>query len=685
MAKINVLTSDVYNRISAGEVVERPKSVVKELVENSIDAGANMIQIEIEDGGITSISITDNGCGIDQDCVTTAFLPHATSKVSSYEDLEDMSTLGFRGEALASISSVSNVELSTKTDHESTGTFIELRGGVKIKHEKIDRNTGTNIVIRNLFFNTPARQKFLKRAKSEESDITGIIIGLILSNSDVSFKYFADNKLIYSSDGKGLESAIYSVYPTPITKGLINFEHNAHGLNIKGYISNPEVTRSNRNFQTTIINGRLIENITITTAVAKAYGNRLMKRNFPIFILDIVMPFDALDVNVTPSKTDVRFYDSKAVFSAVLRGVEYALNTCNKIFDMSDNMKYTQDKTPLVTNELNNIADSNIISQTNLIASDTLVESNNITENTTKFDSFNSIIKETGNITTNIITEASTQIVENHSDVNHDEPYTRPLKQDDNITCNISNSIEKIKNLKAQNTITNPIIPILNNSVRDNSYGSSVIKKVNNIQSSIFADIEIDLNTEKYNILGQVFNTYLLVEKGTGLYLIDQHAAHERLLYDNLLYKINNRAIGSQHVIAPQIINLSAVDADYILSISDQLEAIGLLLESHSTGSIKITGLPTILPNFNAVSFIDYLIEDKNSLQDISITNLLEESIAMSACKAAIKAGQALNSIQIGALIKQIEDNNPCQCPHGRPTIIRITRKDIDKLFKRIL
>ncbi len=682
MVKINILTSDVYNRISAGEVVERPKSVVKELVENSIDAGASIINIEIDDGGITSIKITDNGCGIDKEYVKTAFMPHATSKVCLYEDLNSMSTLGFRGEALASIASVSNVELSTKSADDKIGTFLELRGGEQIKYENIDRNIGTCIIIRNIFFNTPARQKFLKKPKSEESDITSVITGLILANPDISFKYFADSKLIYSSNGKGLESAVYSIYPTSITKGLFYFEHNAHNINISGYISTPELTKSNRNFQTAIINGRLIENVTISTAASRAYGNRLMKRNFPLFILDIIMPFDSLDVNVTPSKTDVRFFDNNAVFSSIYRGVELALSRCSKVFSISD------DKLEL-TNPIDCITSN--------------IENTNTLPNSIKTDTIADMNKDYSKNTSNV--ELSTNIMSNSNNNKHNNEFNNISnfnnnqhnmnENNENIAINInklntenttiSSKINDIMNIKADNFSTRKSINNNMLKVTDNNIGSSNKINTDNIQSTLFDDVEINLSTEKYKVLGQIFNTYLLVEKELGIYLIDQHAAHERLIYDKIISKISARAIGSQQVFAPQIIHLTAVEQDYILNIALDLEKIGLTIEGHGVDSISIKSLPTILPNFNAENFIKYLIADTSSINKINLKDLLEESIAMAACKAAIKAGQMLNEIQINEFIKQIEEHNPCQCPHGRPTIIKITRKDIDKLFKRIL
>ena len=325
MQVINLLPSEIYNKISAGEVVENPASVVKELVENSIDAGSNNIVIDIVDGGITSIIISDNGHGISRDYIKNAFLPHATSKIKSSEDLENISTLGFRGEALPSIVAISSVQLTTKAIDEFVGSKYCIKGGVGEEITDVDCNYGTTIEVRNLFFNTPARQKFLKKPKSEEHEITAIVQGLILANPNVAIKYVADGKVIFNSNGKGLENALYSIYPSSITKNMVYIESERYNIQVRGYISLPNTTKSNRTFQTTIVNGRLIKNSLIETAVSNAYGNSLMKRSYPIFCLEILMPFDMLDVNVTPNKTDVRFSDPRSVFSSIYNAVKNCL------------------------------------------------------------------------------------------------------------------------------------------------------------------------------------------------------------------------------------------------------------------------------------------------------------------------------------------------------------------------
>ncbi|MEG1646651.1 MAG: DNA mismatch repair endonuclease MutL, partial [Clostridia bacterium] len=323
--KINLLDSLIYNRIAAGEVVEKPASVVKELVENSIDAGSAEITISIQNGGIDNITITDNGCGIDVSDIKNAFLPHATSKISKIDDLDSICTLGFRGEALPSIASVSKITVKSKTLNSEIGCKLTVIGGICGEVENCACNEGTVFEVNNLFYNTPARAKFLKKAKTEENNISQVVTQLILANPDVAFKYIVEGKTIYKTIGNGLENIIYDVYQPNIAKNLLQVSFENNGYKIFGYVSNNNLTKPNKSYQTTIVNGRFIVNNTISTAVTQAYGNNLMKRCYPVYVLNLIIPFDDLDVNVTPNKSDVRFIDSQIIFSLVYRAVKDAL------------------------------------------------------------------------------------------------------------------------------------------------------------------------------------------------------------------------------------------------------------------------------------------------------------------------------------------------------------------------
>lgn len=681
MAKINQLDSSVYNRIAAGEVVERPKSVIKELVENSIDAGATEITIEIEDGGKSMIKITDNGCGISREYVATAFLPHATSKIANVEDLDTIATLGFRGEALASIASVSIIELTTRAFDEHVGSRIELKGGEVIAIEDADCNNGTTICVRRLFYNTPAREKFLKKAKSEEGEVTKIVSDLILANPTIAFRYYADSSCIFTSTGGGLEDAVFAVYPRSITSKLIPVSYRQGNYRVSGYISTPELTKPNRSYQTAIINGRIIVNTTVSTAISSGYGSALMKRAFPVYVIDIVMPFDELDVNVHPNKTDVRFLDNRNIFSLLYRAVESALSGKATVFSAK--------------NVLNNDEGRKIETEESDKGSSE-VNNSKISYNSEQFNSKIDVAHKTDKDDTHILSDI---IIDKGKDLPKglDENIVR-----DNAVIDSSTTVIKAESSDRKNSTDDTIArlstmaPINKSSVgvsgkitfkepvTDAIYAKAPKKIEEHSESDLFIQAE-DLFRENYNIIGQIFNTFVIVHKGEYVYLIDQHAAHERLLYDDLSERLAKGNVLSQQLLIPQIIDVSATDAGYLKEIIPELATIGLDIEEFGANTFKVSAVPSMLINFDLEKFIAALLSDRNKLSQIKVKNLLHDTLAVTACKAAIKAGDKLNDYQIKALLNLMKDNTPLQCPHGRPAIIAFTRKDIDKLFRRIL
>lgn len=660
MGKINLLESSIFNRIAAGEVVERPASIVKELVENSIDAGANQISIEIINGGIDSITITDNGSGIELDSVETAFLPHATSKITTVDDLENIATLGFRGEALPSIASISIVELSTKSQSEEIGTRILFRGGIKEKQEHIDCNVGTKICVQNIFFNTPARRKFLKKPKGEEAEITYVISGLIIANPNISFKYFADDKLIYSTSGNGLEDCIYTVYSAKIAQNLIPVDYRLNNINVKGYISLPSETKSNRTYQYTIVNGRLINNSTITTAVMQAYGSRLMKRMFPVFALDIIMPFDTIDVNVTPSKTDVRFSNSKEVFSAVYHAVENALLNHNTLFSLQENQP--SDNNEALTDKVENTNKDELYIHSKIDQQIT---------GTAKIDINNNKNQEIDNSI-----NGKNIDVANATQTNKTNEYDEFIDYLKNITPN-----KKYDN--SNNSANNRLRDSLASSIKTFP-PKNIQNQTEFVQSSLFDDVE-NLLINDFTVIGQIFATYLLVASGSDLFIIDQHAVHEKMLYDKFTNEMLEQNIITQPLLIPEIIELSPNDSYYFSSLLDDFKKIGLDIEEFGINTFKISSVPLLLKNFKLKSFIDEILRDKNKLATVKLKDILHNNLAIMACKAAIKSGDTLNESQIKGLLNMMKDNIPIQCPHGRPAIVKVNRKDIDKLFKRIL
>lgn len=654
MAKINILDSSVYNKISAGEVVERPCSIVKELIENSIDAGSTHITVNIRNGGKTYIEVTDNGCGIDAEYISTAFLPHSTSKIINADDLESVSTLGFRGEALASIASVSKIELITQSINDTIGNRIYLEGGRVESTNSTGRSHGATFVVRDLFYNTPARLKFLKSDRSEQQEITQMLGNLILANPDIAIEYIADDELKYLSSGKGLEDAIFSIYGKSICDNLIPVKKTISNYTVSGYVSQPELTKPNRSYQTTILNGRLITNTTIATAVAKAYDNALMKRAFPLYVLNIVMPFSEVDVNVHPNKTSVRFVDNNVVFKYVYAAVKDSIDKHCKVFSISS----------IITNELNENTSTVKCEVADYQSIKTDVLSSKI--DLTKYS--------------NITIEPNKPLSKHNS--LQDSPS---IKGDISNNCT-RNNIESIKtDREVVYSSMPPTIEIINKANSDVSTDAMQNDILKTFIPDDFFDIDNGDVGVNYKIIGQIFDTYLLVSLKDKVYIIDQHAAHERLLYDKLMDELDNNSATSQPFLFPQIMQLSAVDCDFIISMKNELSGIGLDISEFGNNTIKISSCPSSISNFKLQDFIHNILSNKHKFSAIRLKDSLKEKLTYEACHSAIKAGDKLNDYQIKALLSMMKDNIPLQCPHGRPAIICIDRKDIDKIFKRIL
>lgn len=626
--KINVLDSSIYNLISAGEVVERPASVVKELVENSIDAGAKNVRIEITSGGKTRIKVTDDGAGIEKDDMSNAFLPHATSKIRDKNDLFSIKTLGFRGEALASIAAVSMVSAFSKTDDDDCAHGIELRGGKAEKTFECPGVTGTSVTVENLFFATPARLKFLKKDKSEESEITALVAKTALSNPFVAFTYVADGKTLLKTYGKGLKDAVSNVYNREIAMNFIEFENTYGDMNIKGFISAPTFFKGNRSYQTTIINGRVIENKTVTAAVEKAYEPFLMKRSYPLFVLDIAMPFDSLDVNVHPSKSDVRFADNNKIFSFVYNSVQRVLSSYDDI-KSAPQIEYVPDATDFPS------------------------ETTDEKENASFCENSSSVSRPAGN-RGNIFDGIFSA---NRASEGGDSFY-RMIKNRISVTDNVKSTHEYEKRDEGiQQTFLD---------TNDPSYERS--------------GFSFDFQGK---IIGQVFSTYILVEKDDYLYVIDQHAAHERILYDKL---IGAEGGYSQPLLIPYIYYANAREKDFIEEIIPSLNGIGFDISEFSDDSFKVSAVPEALTDIDFDEFFACITKDFIRT-DIKDKDLLKEKLMQTACKSAIKGGDALNDMQIDALLKSFaaSENKPLQCPHGRPTVIKFSKTDFEKWFKRIV
>lgn len=654
MAVINILDKDIYNKIAAGEVVEKPASVVKELVENSIDAGATNITIEILDGGIKLIKVADNGCGIAKDDFDKVFLAHATSKIKTVEDLGKIGTLGFRGEALSSIASVSKVTLASKTD-EDIGYQMKVEGGELGEIIPIGATKGTYIQVEDLFYNIPVRKKFLRKPKLEENDITNYIARLIMANPNISIKYSADNKIVYQSFGNGLYDAIYAIYGKIIVDNIFEFDFKKGDFHFSGYLGKPTFSKSNRTYQTLIINGRYVINQTISTAVYKAYENFLMKGNFPFYVINLNIPLDKIDVNVHPNKLDVKFEDANQLFGIVYSSIAEILYGINntKIISSQDEMVEESN-----LKNVSSIGSEYVQSQpiNNIIQEVALTD-----EDEYEINKIDDEIKSTNAITVDSDTQIKKEST-NDSYSSDSEEY--PKFEKPTFDFIISKNKEEPTNYSISN--------INKNNTSDQ-------------EETIQEEISI-LSESQHKVIGSLFNTYILLEKDQSLYVIDQHAAHERLLYDKFNSELEAKQVATQQLLIPYVLETNYIESNYLNENIDLLHELGFEIEDFGENSYKISSVPVLFDNVNIQEIFDSILSDIGNKIVLSKQNSIKDYIAKSACRAAVKANDNLSSGEIDTLIELLESSNSVLlCPHGRPIIIQITKKEIEKWFKRIV
>lgn len=646
--KINVLSPKIYNRISAGEVVERPASIVKELVENSLDAGATKIKVEIYEGGIKEIVVSDNGSGIEKDDLPLAFLPHATSKINGVDDLDNIMTLGFRGEALASIASVCMVKLSTKTENSETGYLIEASGGEIGKVQEVARVKGTTISCANLFYNTPARAKFLKKPKTEEGEITHLIEKFMLSRPEISFEYFVDDKCVYNNSSGKLEDVIYLIYGREMYDNMLKVNLAVEGVEVDGYISSPKLSRPNRSWQTLFVNNRYVENYQVSACIQGAYSSLLMKGRFPIYVLNLKIPYDKVDVNVHPNKKEVKFEENSKVFMAIRKAVEKALVDTNLIADFEftnaeekDWSKFSiqNDDEPLRT-------------------------------------SFNATQK------TNI------------EPISRDEGASYKIKMDlDDDTLITPKDLQKkgieiinmpeFSNIKSDERKKNkPGGYIFFDQKEERLLRKSDINPIKQDEYKVRETfLEADVKAE-IKIVGVVFKTYIITEYGESLYVIDQHAMHERQLYEKIKKEVEDKSVIKQDLLVPYEFNLMPQDAEKFSFSLNNLNDIGFDV-TYDGHIFKIKSVPFVLFNINLKNFVDEIIGDE-TIGDKKASAFINEKLCQHACKHAIRAGDVVTKEEIAYLIEEMK-KSVLLCPHGRPIIVKITRKELEKMFKRVL
>lgn len=658
MAKvINVLDSSVYNHIAAGEVVERPASVIKELVENSIDAGATRIDIEIENGGINKIKVSDNGIGIDKQFVKTAFLPHATSKISKIDDLDNILTLGFRGEALASIAAVSKVLMVTKPENQDIASAIEIEGGAVLKEYETGRTTGTTTTISDLFFNVPARKKFLKKDKSEEQEVTALVSRFILANPTIYFSYKADGKTIFSSPGTNLEDAIFSVYGKEAVTETLKVDFSKGDYKVFGFVGRPSFSKPNRTYQTLVINGRYVINSTISAAISNAFGEMLMKRKYPFYVLHMTLPADQIDVNVHPNKLDVRFANNSLVYSLFFEGVGRALSSMDYVASAEDkNIEKAIDQvqTASILDTLKTIDDSGTVSveKQTFIIPEPVKPAEKIDRAGVNLNPFSRDIKS---------------MTEEEKDEFRDTVLDATL---------YSSSSDKVKDGFG---LGSKLLERLAETKEEDKYYSSnyAITK---------APIQTDLNLEKaIKKVGKIFNTYLIVEVDDDVFFIDQHAAHERVLYEKFKAQYDNKSIAVQPLLFPYVLSLNPLESNIIEENLETMQELGFDISEFGNNTYKVNAVPAIVSEMNFDTFFnEFLSDSKNTLKKSS--DLIKDYLMQHSCKSAIKGGNDLTDSEINQLFNQMgKEKIALFCPHGRPIAIRISKSEVEKWFKRIV
>ncbi|MEG2541159.1 MAG: DNA mismatch repair endonuclease MutL, partial [Clostridia bacterium] len=760
MSKINKLEENVFNMIAAGEVVERPMSVVKELIENSIDAGATAIDILIADGGISRIQVSDNGVGIDADDVKTAFAPHATSKIKNITDLDTVSTLGFRGEALPSIASISQVTLVSSTKNDGTATKISLSAGKIIAEGEDSRARGTTITVDNLFFNTPARLKFLKKASTEQRYVTDVVKTLALANPTLQITLADDNQILLNSDGGELINAIYSVYDADTADKLYEIDYKSQdNIRISGFTSSIGFSKPNRSGQTIIVNGRGVTDQTITAAIEKAYSNYLMKRNYPMFVMDIVLPFDEVDVNVHPSKTEVRFRNKQAIFSAVYHAIEDTINknTYNTAVNLSFNPQNLTSSTQINDSNSANFSNSGYFNNSNVgnnqasNNSNASYNQNSNTSNASYDYSQNASYKQTRIDTEKLyggkrapsdyvgadyfnmqkdckqaIYDKQISYFDNNSNNNDDTKFENnndnvnyksieeylnisgsELRSDfsngSDISKNTANSATTFNNQRQnydndnfsrQNYNSNSAY--LSDASQQNYNTNAFPRQIYNDSSIAKQNFEMkhaeNQNDDGYltnscpeenqvfdgNIVGQIFDTYIIIERDEFVYIVDQHAAHERILYDKIIDNFDAKYATS--LLIPYKFKLNGQEAEYFDSIMPVLNKLGFEVR-FEFGNYLMFSMPSQVTKMNFKKFLSELL--KNMIGDTTCTveSILKDNICQQACKAAIKGGEHLSREQLQYVVKHFLDsdgNLPTSCPHGRPAVITISKHDIE-------
>lgn len=702
---IQLLDQNTINKIAAGEVIERPSSVVKELVENAIDAGAMAITVEIKEGGISFIRVTDNGSGINKNEIDIAFKRHATSKIKSIEDLITVSSLGFRGEALASISAVSQVELITKTKDSITGTRYISEGGQKMSIEDIGAPDGTTFIVRNLFFNTPVRRKFLKSAATEAGYINSLMQYLALSHPDISFRFINNNQnKLHTSGNMKLKDIIYNVYGRDITANLYEVNSSANNIKIEGYIGKPFVNRGNRTYENYYINGRYIKSGIINRAIEAGYKGFIMPHNYPFTVLHFTINPEIIDVNVHPTKMELRFSDNEYVYNFVydtilstLKGKELVakVEADGQVMqhirkDMLDEGE--NDKKPENIPNVNNDGQQNIESA---VQSDTVMDIENVKNDSSVQTTVNKIV-DAGMSEGQPAGSDNDKVVRNIDNVIGNKAEICPSSSSVTLVPESTYKEQQENRNEVQTTLTPATKTRLPEPfevkrseamVKDDEKKYQAEVKAKPEQMSMFKDKLLDEdNKNNYRIIGQLFDTYWLIEFEDRFYMMDQHAAHEKVLYERMMKKIKEHHIDTQMIMPPIILTLNMNEEEVLKRNMPVFTKMGYEIEEFGGNEYKVTGIPAGFPKLDYRQMLMDLIDGLMREGRMSDMDILTEKVASMSCKAAIKGNNKISYEEAKELMNELmKADNPYNCPHGRPTLIVMSKYDIEKKFKRIV
>lgn len=633
MGIIKELDQGTINQIAAGEVVERPSSIVKELLENSIDAGATRISVEIEEGGTKSIRITDNGKGINKEDIRIAFLRHTTSKIKTAMDLLTVSSLGFRGEALSSIAAVCQVELLTRTADAMEGIRYRIEGGKEVGFEEIGIPVGTTFIVNNIFFNTPARRKFLRTAQTEAGYVSDIIEKIALSHPEIAISFKSNGKVKIHTSGNGnLKDVIYSIYGREITENILEINEENDFMKISGYIGKAVISKGNRTFENYFINGRYIKSNIISKAIEDGYKFILMQHKYPFTVIDFTIKPEYLDVNVHPSKMELRFRKSESIYPMISECINDALIEKPNIIDVTfeKNVEKTE-QIKYVPEPFENKRQDIVNSINNNLSND---NSSNV-----KYDFYN-------------FGEGPKEL-----NMTPSEFGNNTLQEDVNYNAT-ANSINNITNNKmVQRELTEEY----------DNFLSEVAKP-------------------KHKIIGQVFDTYWIVEYNDKMYIIDQHAAHEKVMFESLMNKLENKEISSQMINPPIILSLSMSESQLLEKYLENFKNIGFQIEPFGGQDYAVRAVPSDLYTLDSEDVLMGIVDNLSNETGKMVPDIINEKIASMSCKAAVKGNSKLSYEEADKLIEQLlQLDNPYNCPHGRPTIISMSKYELEKKFKRII